>query len=139
MLAHRRATPIPGTLEVLESGMLRPKKSLLAVFGLTRHVDRVRRLTRSRAVRELLVRRRASTGARRIARALVAAAVDADGSKPSAHGGRRLYAVEHEGAAALGASGCRSRRPTTERSTRCSATKARPARNMGRPLRFTIM
>ncbi len=31
-------------LEVLESGMLRPKKSLLAVFGLTPHVDRVRRL-----------------------------------------------------------------------------------------------
>jgi hypothetical protein len=32
-------------VEVLESGMLRPKKSLLAVFGVTRHVDRVRRLT----------------------------------------------------------------------------------------------
>jgi hypothetical protein len=29
----------------MESGMLRPKKSLLAVFGLTRHLDRVRRLT----------------------------------------------------------------------------------------------
>ena len=35
----------PRRLEVLESGMLRPKKSLLAVFGLTRHVERVRRLT----------------------------------------------------------------------------------------------
>ena len=32
-------------LEVLDSGMLRPKKSLLAVFGVTRHVDRVRQLT----------------------------------------------------------------------------------------------
>jgi hypothetical protein len=32
-------------LEALDSGMLRPKKSLLAVFGLTRHTDRVRRLT----------------------------------------------------------------------------------------------
>ena len=32
-------------VNVLESGMLRPKKSLLAVFGVTRHVDRVRRLT----------------------------------------------------------------------------------------------
>ncbi len=32
-------------LEVLPSGMLRPKKSLLAVFGVTRHVDRVRPLT----------------------------------------------------------------------------------------------
>jgi hypothetical protein len=32
------------SIDVLESGMLRPKKSLLAVFGLTSHVDRVRRL-----------------------------------------------------------------------------------------------
>lgn len=36
---------LPGELEVLDSGMLRPKKSLLAVFGLTRHRDRVGRLT----------------------------------------------------------------------------------------------
>jgi hypothetical protein len=36
---------LPYPLEVLESGMLRPKKSLLAVFGLTRHTERVRRLT----------------------------------------------------------------------------------------------
>lgn len=36
---------MPGPLEVLASGGLRPKKSLLAVFGLTRHVDRVQRLT----------------------------------------------------------------------------------------------
>jgi hypothetical protein len=35
---------LPGSLEVLESGMLRPKKSQLAVFGLTRHTERVRRL-----------------------------------------------------------------------------------------------
>jgi hypothetical protein len=35
----------PGPLEVLESGMLRPKKSLLAVFGVTPHVDRVERLS----------------------------------------------------------------------------------------------
>jgi hypothetical protein len=39
------ADALPGSLDVLESGMLRPKKSLLAVFGLTRHVDRVRRLS----------------------------------------------------------------------------------------------
>jgi PAS domain-containing protein len=32
-------------VEAMDSGMLRPKKSLLAVFGVTRHVDRVRRLT----------------------------------------------------------------------------------------------
>jgi hypothetical protein len=36
---------LPERLEALDSGMLRPKKSLLAVFGLTRHVQRVRRLT----------------------------------------------------------------------------------------------
>jgi hypothetical protein len=36
---------LPGDLDVLESGMLRPKKSLLAVFGITSHLDRVRRLT----------------------------------------------------------------------------------------------
>jgi hypothetical protein len=36
---------LPGELDVLESGMLRPKKSLLAVFGLTKQIDRVRKLT----------------------------------------------------------------------------------------------
>jgi hypothetical protein len=36
---------LPGNLEALESGALRPKKSLLAVYGLTRHTARVRRLT----------------------------------------------------------------------------------------------
>ncbi|SPF51943.1 conserved hypothetical protein [Candidatus Sulfopaludibacter sp. SbA4] len=39
------APPPPARIEVLESGALRPKKSQLAVFGLTRHTDRVRRLT----------------------------------------------------------------------------------------------
>jgi hypothetical protein len=39
----RAAGPLP--LDVLESGMLRPKKSLLAVFGLTPMTDHVRRLT----------------------------------------------------------------------------------------------
>jgi hypothetical protein len=34
----------PGKLAILDSGMLCPKKSLLAVFGLTRHTDRVQRL-----------------------------------------------------------------------------------------------
>jgi hypothetical protein len=36
---------LPGAVTVLESGMLRPKKSLLAVFGLTGETDRVRKLT----------------------------------------------------------------------------------------------
>jgi hypothetical protein len=35
---------LPAQLQVLDSGMLRPKKSLLAVFGLTRHPERVSRL-----------------------------------------------------------------------------------------------
>lgn len=41
--SRRQMPPVP--VEVLESGMLRPKKSLLAVFGVTSHVERVRRLT----------------------------------------------------------------------------------------------
>lgn len=39
------ATRLPVDVEVLTSGMLRPKKSMLALFGLTPHVDRVRRLS----------------------------------------------------------------------------------------------
>ena len=39
------ADALPGTLDVFESGMLRPKKSLLAMFGITRHVDRVQRVS----------------------------------------------------------------------------------------------
>jgi hypothetical protein len=36
---------LPGPLEALESGALSPKKSQLAVFGITRHLDRVARLS----------------------------------------------------------------------------------------------
>ncbi|MGA2181465.1 MAG: hypothetical protein ABSH47_00420 [Bryobacteraceae bacterium] len=36
---------LPSIVEVLDSGALRPKKSLLAAFGVTRHGDRFRRLT----------------------------------------------------------------------------------------------
>jgi len=36
----------PFQLEALDSGMLRPRKTLVAVFGLTRHVERLRRLTK---------------------------------------------------------------------------------------------
>lgn len=36
---------LPGAVEVLDSGMLRPKKSLLAVFGLTKQTAHTRRLT----------------------------------------------------------------------------------------------
>jgi len=34
---------VPGELEVLDSGMLRPKKSLLALIGLTRDLEKARR------------------------------------------------------------------------------------------------
>lgn len=43
LLRRARADAVP--LDVMASGMLRPKKSLLAVFGLTRHTDRVRPLS----------------------------------------------------------------------------------------------
>jgi hypothetical protein len=36
---------LPAELNVMESGMLRPKKSLLAVFGLTTKTEKVRKLT----------------------------------------------------------------------------------------------
>jgi hypothetical protein len=44
-LMKRTATQTPCQIDVLDSGMLRPKKSLLAVFGMTHRTDRVRRLT----------------------------------------------------------------------------------------------
>jgi hypothetical protein len=37
---------LPGDLSVLETGMLRPKKSLLAIIGLTANVDRARHFAR---------------------------------------------------------------------------------------------
>ena len=43
LINRREGGAVP--VEVLESGMLQPKKSLLAVFGVTRHVERVRPLT----------------------------------------------------------------------------------------------
>jgi hypothetical protein len=44
-LMKRAATWPKRGIDVLDSGMLRPKKSLLAVFGLTHHNERVRRIT----------------------------------------------------------------------------------------------
>jgi hypothetical protein len=42
-LIHKNfGADFPGELEVLDSGMLRPKKSLLAVIGLTRDLDKAR-------------------------------------------------------------------------------------------------
>jgi hypothetical protein len=45
LIGPERRPELPGTVEVLASGMLQPKKSLLAVFGVTPEVDRVQRLT----------------------------------------------------------------------------------------------
>ena len=45
LIGLQRRPELPGTVEVLASGMLRPKKSLLAVFGATPQVERVQRLT----------------------------------------------------------------------------------------------
>jgi hypothetical protein len=44
-LIQRRGNPVAAHVEALESGALRPKKSLLAVFGVTRHTERLRPLT----------------------------------------------------------------------------------------------
>lgn len=46
LLRLHRNGDLPGPLRVLDTGMLQPKKSLLAVFGLTRHPDRMLRLAR---------------------------------------------------------------------------------------------
>ncbi len=41
IIRGNNGTPFPADLEVMETGMLRPKKSLLTVFGLTRHPEKV--------------------------------------------------------------------------------------------------
>ncbi len=45
LMRRTRGTAFPSPVEVLDSGMLRPKKTLLAVFGLTRHTEHLRPLT----------------------------------------------------------------------------------------------
>jgi hypothetical protein len=45
LLSGPRTPLLPSAIEVLESGMLRPKKSLLAVFGLTKNMELARPLT----------------------------------------------------------------------------------------------
>jgi hypothetical protein len=44
LIQNTRDHALPGKVEALDSGALRPKKSQLGVFGLTRHTARVRRL-----------------------------------------------------------------------------------------------
>jgi len=45
LVGLERRGELPGGIAVLASGMLQPKKSLLAVFGVTPHTGRVQRLT----------------------------------------------------------------------------------------------
>jgi hypothetical protein len=45
LISQTRQHRLPAKLETLQSGMLRPKKSLLAVFGVTRQTTNVLRLT----------------------------------------------------------------------------------------------
>jgi hypothetical protein len=45
LMKQTRKEAFPSRVDVFDSGMLRPKKTLLAVFGLTRQVERLQRLT----------------------------------------------------------------------------------------------
>lgn len=45
-LIRQKTARLPGDLHVMDTGMLRPKKSLLAILGVTRQVDKVRALAR---------------------------------------------------------------------------------------------
>ncbi len=45
LLKKSRAEAFPSSVEAFDSGMLRPKKTLLGVFGLTRHTERLQKLT----------------------------------------------------------------------------------------------
>jgi hypothetical protein len=45
LIKRTRNERLPSQVDVFDTGMLRPKKTLLAVFGLTRHVERLRPLT----------------------------------------------------------------------------------------------
>lgn len=44
LMKQTQRHPFPSSVEVFDTGMLRPKKTLLAVFGLTRHTERLQRL-----------------------------------------------------------------------------------------------
>ena len=45
LMKQTQRHPFPSAVEVFDSGMLRPKKTQLAVFGLTSHTERLDRLT----------------------------------------------------------------------------------------------
>jgi hypothetical protein len=45
LIKQTRSEQFPSRLDVFDSGMLRPKKAQLAIFGVTRHTERLQRLT----------------------------------------------------------------------------------------------
>ncbi len=45
LIGQKKTNDFPEEIHVLESGMLQPKKSMLALFGITPHLERVQRLT----------------------------------------------------------------------------------------------
>ena len=45
LIKQNRLNDLPGEMSVFETGMLNPKKSLLAVFGITKNISRVKKLT----------------------------------------------------------------------------------------------
>ena len=45
LIMQTRSEQFPSRVDAFDSGMMRPKKSQLAVFGLTRHLERLQRLT----------------------------------------------------------------------------------------------
>jgi hypothetical protein len=46
LIRQMKGRDFPGDLHVMDTGMLRPKKSLMAVFGVTRHLDKVQAFAR---------------------------------------------------------------------------------------------
>ena len=55
LIRQNGARYLDGKLEVLETGMLRPKKSQLTVLGVTRHLEKARSLDPADSVRKLFV------------------------------------------------------------------------------------
>ncbi len=45
LILRKKEAKLPEKIRVLESGMLQPKKSLLAVFGITPNIEKIKRLT----------------------------------------------------------------------------------------------
>ncbi|MGB8319332.1 MAG: hypothetical protein WCE54_14460, partial [Ignavibacteriaceae bacterium] len=43
LIQQTRENNLPGEIQVLETGMLKPKKSLLALFGITNQIDKVKK------------------------------------------------------------------------------------------------